>query len=73
MATKKREPNARPGSAWDTWHKAGFEYAETVMDDSGLSMAANQYADNRGFGAAIALDAINRAFCEGARQFWRRK
>jgi len=67
MARRKAD-GFRPGSAWDTWHKAGFDYASNMRPDCDLEAAALAYAQSRGFGNILANGTISRAFLEGARQ-----
>jgi len=65
---------AKPGSAWDTWRKAGQEWrAQTRQwgapkwagSPGALALAANAYASERGLGENWR-DTIKRAFMEGA-------
>jgi hypothetical protein len=58
---------AKPGSACDTWRKAGAEWrAQTWSTGPGaLLIAANAYASGRGLGENWR-DTIKRAFIEGA-------
>ena len=63
----ERSCNARAGSAWDTWHKAGFEFAKNGGDCNGvnLDVAAGAYAAPRD----LPIPTIERAFKQGARQY----
>ena len=58
---------AKPGSAWDTWRKAGIEWANQTYATSpgAVMLAATAFAhdDSR---AGLRKDAIKRAFIEGA-------
>jgi hypothetical protein len=60
---------AKPGSAWDTWRKAGAEWrAQTWANGPGaLLIAANAYASGCDLGENWR-DTIKRAFIEGAAQ-----
>jgi len=58
----------KPGSAWDTWQKAGAQWrAETYANTEGaLLIAANSFASVQS--SDIGRDAMKRAFIEGATQ-----
>ena len=58
---------AKPGSAWDDWQKAGRDWrAQTWATSKGaLLVAANAYASGRGLGESWR-DTIKQAFIEGA-------
>ena len=58
----------KPGSAWDTWRKAGAEWrAQTWATSPGaLLVAANAYAS--GASGQNERNARKRAFIEGAAQ-----
>lgn len=57
---------AKPGSAWDTWQKAGAKWRkETYATSKGaVLVAANAFAS--GQSALLGRDAMIRAFIEGA-------
>ena len=61
-----RNTDARPGSAWDAWHAAGYAYGQTAgnLEDDALEDAASTYSDARPFPPSV----VRRAFKEGARQ-----
>jgi len=56
---------AKPGSAWDTWRKAGMAWRkETWATTPGaILIAANAFAASSG---GAIRDAMRRAFIEGA-------
>jgi hypothetical protein len=58
----------KPGSAWDTWQKAGAQWrAETRSHSKGaLLIAADCFASVQS--SDIGRDAMKRAFIEGATQ-----
>ena len=58
----------KPGSAWDTWQKAGAQWrAETYANTKGaLLIAANGFAS--GANGENERNARKRAFIEGATQ-----
>lgn len=58
---------AKPGSAWDTWRKAGIEWASqtNATSKSAMLMAATSFA-HEGDCAGLRKDARKRAFIEGA-------
>ena len=58
---------AKPGSAWHDWQKAGRDWrAQTWANSPGaLLVAANAYASERGLGEDWR-DTIKDAFFEGA-------
>ena len=60
---------SKPGSAWDTWRKAGAEWrAQTWAKTPGaLLIAANAYASERDLGENWR-DTIKSAFIEGGAQ-----
>ena len=66
----KRNTNGfRIGSAWDTWHKAGFDYALAHTPNSeAIARAALDYFAQSGFAGCNAQSAISRAFAQGATQ-----
>ena len=66
---KTRTTDARPGSAWDTWHKAGFEYAMNGGERDNLLAASHAYCNTKPHNS----HAVTRAFREGARNFWKQK
>lgn len=62
-----RTHDARPGSAWDTWHLAGFTYAENGGGrGDALTDAASMYSGERQF----RREVVERAFRAGAQNFW---
>ena len=67
MQRPERQTDARPGSAWDTWHKAGWDHAASggAVDGVHLDIAATRYAVQRDCRTAT----VERAFKAGALQF----
>lgn len=63
----------KPGSAWDTWQKAGAQWRkETYATSKGaLLLAANAFASVES--SDIGRDAMKRAFIEGANMIGDRK
>jgi hypothetical protein len=62
---------AKPGSAWDTWRKAGKEWREQTWATTpgALLVAANCYASEHVMGLGENWrDTIKLAFMEGAAQ-----
>lgn len=64
-----RTTDAKPGSAWDTWHKAGYDFASAggSMVGIDLDVAACSYAATRGFW----ISTVEAAFKEGALNYLR--
>ena len=60
----ERRSGGRPGSAWDVWHLAGWNYAEAHpgASDEQIGLAAVDYAMEKPF----RMDVVKRAFLEGA-------
>ena len=57
---------AKPGSAWDTWQKAGAKWRKETWatSEGALLVAANAFASVES--SDIGRDAMKRAFIEGA-------
>ena len=68
MSEIERHTDALPGSAWDVWHAAGFQYAVDGGNCEGLhlDMAAGRYAAPKD---GLRKDVIERAFKLGACQY----
>lgn len=62
MPKTPNAPNAVPGSAWDTWFKAGFAHARSQSTDS-IKDAATIYAQDTPF----RMEVVIRAFMQGAK------
>lgn len=61
-----RTTDARPGSAWDTWHKAGFDY---VMGAPGVSLnELTLYATRYAVASGCRVESVKQAFRLGAMQ-----
>ena len=67
MQRAERQTDARAGSAWDTWHKAGWDHAVSggAVEGVDLDIAAGRYAVERD----CRIATVERAFRAGARQF----
>jgi hypothetical protein len=64
----ERNLNARPGSAYDTWHKAGWDAVQSgrvVMASQVNSAALAYHADGR---ECFQRHTVVRAFTNGANQ-----
>ena len=58
---------AKPGSAWDTWRKAGIEWRnQTYATSKGAILLAATIFAHEGDYPDIGKDARKRAFIEGA-------
>lgn len=62
-----------PGSAWDTWHLHGFEWAASNPDASGAEIEAAAQAFWANDRQCFKRQTVVKAFTMGAQQITRKK